>query len=64
MRKTFAVYFDESGVVGVDPPKSDDAGVVARNFAALRRWAVAIQDFSERIESIESAYAEVVAAQK
>jgi hypothetical protein len=58
----FSIEFDSTGVRGVAPPHSDDAAVVAANFAALKRWAIAIHNFSERIEAIESAYAEVVEA--
>lgn len=61
MQSPFTIFFDETGVRGVDLPKSSDAVVVAAKFTALRRWAVAIQDFSERIAEIESAYAEVAA---
>jgi hypothetical protein len=43
----------------LDPPHSTDAVDLAEQFAALKRWSVAIHDFSERIEAIEEAYREV-----
>ena len=61
MRKPFALYFNETGVIGLDPPHSTEAVDLAEQFAALRRWSVAIQDFSERIQAIEEAYQEVFA---
>lgn len=56
MQKRFALYFDETGLLGVDPPSTDDPQELAANFALLKRLAVAIQNFGDHIREIEAVY--------
>lgn len=52
----YKLYFDQTGLQGMDTPPADDPVVIAQNFAFLRRIAFATQDYHERIVEIESAY--------